>query len=194
MKSLPLPRFLLKFKLVPFIKNNHISLRAVEKEDLAFLYRIENDASVRQFGSSLMPHSKYVIKEFITNAHQDIYAARQLRFVIEHNDTCAPIGMIDLFDFEPHHQRAAVGIWLAEEFREQLLGKEALESLINYAFDILQMEQLYCHVAADNTKSLHFFKKSGFLLCGNLKHWYKTKEGFTDACLLQLHNQKDKNI
>jgi len=174
---------------VAFLKNKHISLRALEKEDLPYLYNLENKESAREYGSSLMPHSKYVIKDFIKNADKDIFMTGQLRFVIEHNESCEAIGMVDIFNFSSHHQRAEVGIWIDEEHRRNGFAQEALESLRTFAFDTLLIKQLFCHVNTQNIPSITLFKNAGFVEIGILKAWIRTKSGFQDVSVLQLIKQ-----
>lgn len=169
-----------------FLKNKHISLRALERGDLPYLYQLENKESAREYGDSLMPHSKYVLKEFITNADKDIYVTKQLRLVIEHNESCEAIGMIDLFDFSPQHQRAGVGIWIDDDYRQKGFAREALESLSTFAFDTLMVNQLFCHINQDNLASIKLFKNVGFSEIGVLKQWTRTKSGFQDVTVFQM--------
>jgi diamine N-acetyltransferase len=176
------------FTEMTFIKNKNTSLRAVEKEDLPFLYKWENEESIRQFGSSRMPLSKYVLAQFINNANKDIFETKQLRFVIEHNESCEPIGMVDLFDFEPLDSRAGVGIVITEKYRNKGFATEALDSICEYAFGAFNLHQLYCHIAASNHASIKLFEKSGFSVTATLKDWQKGKEGFEDVVVLQKIN------
>lgn len=168
-----------------FLKNKHISLRALEKEDLPYLYNLENKESARQYGDSLMPHSKYVLKEFITNADKDIFQTHQLRLVIEHNESCEPIGMVDLFNLSSHHQRAEVGIWIDEAYRKNGFASEAIESINSFAFDTLLINQLFCYINPLNIASLQLFKNAGFAETAILKQWIRTKKGFQDIAVFQ---------
>lgn len=175
---------------MPFLKNKQVSLRALEPEDLAYIYDLENKESARQYGNGLMPHSKYVLKSFIKNADKDIFETCQLRLVIEHNETCKTIGMIDLFDFSPHHLRAGVGIWIDEDYRKKGCASEALDSLSSFAFDILLLNQLFCYITLSNNDSLHLFKNAGFVEVGILKQWVQTKDGFQDVAIFQKIKEK----
>ena len=168
-----------------FIKNENISLRALEKSDLSYLYDLENKESARQYGESLMPHPKFILKEFIANADKDISVTKQLRLAIEHNENCECIGMIDLYDFSAHHQRAAIGIWIDEKYRKKGYAYEALSSLCDYSFDILLLHQLYCYILNDNVNSIKLFKKAEFELSGTLKDWNRTKKGFSETLIFQ---------
>src|SRR6478752_4930353 len=92
------------------LQGNTIYLRALEPEDLDFVHSIENDESVWEFSNTQTPYSKFLIRQYLENAHQDIYEAKQLRLAICKNATFKAIGLIDLFDFDPKNKRAGVGI------------------------------------------------------------------------------------
>lgn len=61
---------------------------------------------------TLTPFSHFTLKKYIENAHVDIYTSKQLRLMITRVDTQEPIGLIDLYDFDPYHQRAGLGIMI----------------------------------------------------------------------------------
>lgn len=92
------------------LKGNTIYLRALEPEDLEFVYAIENDESIWEVSNTQTPYSRFLIRQYLENAQQDIYEAKQLRLAICKNGTPEAIGLIDLFDFDPRNQRAGVGI------------------------------------------------------------------------------------
>ncbi|MCB0381914.1 MAG: GNAT family N-acetyltransferase, partial [Psychroserpens sp.] len=64
------------------LKGKHIYLRALEPEDLDFIYQIENDPSVWEISNTITPYSKFLIKQYLENAHKDIFEVKQLRLVI----------------------------------------------------------------------------------------------------------------
>jgi len=171
------------------IKGEQIILRAVELADAELLYQWENNMSLWQVSNTLVPFSKYQLEKYIRSTSLDIYQTHQLRLIIEFTDQSLPektIGMIDLFDFDPFHNRAGLGILIHESFRGKGLAKKALQLFINYAFDVLGIHNLYCNVAQSNEASIHLFKNLGFTLIGTKKEWLKVKNGYDDELLFQL--------
>lgn len=180
-----------------YLENKHVSLRAPEPEDLELLYQWENDTSVWLAGNTLTPFSRYILRQFIENSHKDIYETRQQRFMIDLHIKVIEqaIGTIDLFDFDPFHERAGIGILIInKEFRDKGYASEALEALINYSFEILKLHQLYANVNKDNASSLKLFKKHGFIISGERKEWNKTSKGRKDEYFLQLINNEKETI
>lgn len=79
----------------------NLHLRALEPEDLEFVHGIENDEAIWNVSNTQTPYSKFLIRQYLENAHQDIYEAKQLRLAICKNNSEKAIGLIDLFDFDP---------------------------------------------------------------------------------------------
>lgn len=166
------------------LKGDNIQLRALEPSDLDTLYHWENDINIWKVSQTIAPFSKHVLSQYLANAHQDIFTAKQLRLIIEKESRS--IGTIDLFDFEPVHKRAGVGILIADHGdRQKGYAKEALELLINYAFKQLQLKQIYCNISSINKASINLFSGLDFTLVGVKKDWNKTQEGWEDELLFQ---------
>ncbi|MDR1603070.1 MAG: GNAT family N-acetyltransferase [Tannerella sp.] len=166
-----------------------ITLRAVEPEDLALLYIWENDRSVWRVSNTLAPFSKAQLQQYLLSDPGNILANRQLRMMIDSKEgSVSTVGAVDLFDFDPVHRRAGVGILIAaEDDRKRGFASEALRQMIDYGKNVLFLHQLYCNIAAGNTISIRLFEKSGFSLSGTKKEWLKTDSGWEDELFLQIH-------
>ena len=171
------------------LRGNTIYLRALEPQDLEFVYNIENDESIWNVSNTQTPYSKFLIRQYLENAHQDIYEAKQLRLAICKNDTFEAIGLIDLFDFDPKNKRAGVGIVIQnEQDRRQGFGKEALGLLIGYAFHQLGLHQLFANIDVKNESSVLLFATFGFQKIGIKKDWICLGHSFHDEAIFQLIN------
>ncbi len=168
------------------LEHAHISLRALEPEDLETLYRWENNPSVWQLSGTLVPYSKYILKQYLENSTKDIFELKQLRLIIELREEKRPLGAIDLFDFDPYHRRAGVGILIAEgDDRGKGYASEALEALLKYAFEVLGLHQLWCNIEATNIASIQLFSSRGFQKVGMKKDWLYNGAEYSDEWMLQ---------
>jgi diamine N-acetyltransferase len=168
------------------LKNKSILLRALEKEDLDFLYKWENNTEVWKLSNTLIPFSKYTLDEYIESSRKDIYEARQLRLIIEQLETNLALGTIDLVDFDPYNLRAGIGILIAEEGnRRKGYASESLDTLINYCSEILDLKQLYCNILENNSESLNLFVSKGFTITGVKKEWIRIKDQWMTEFFLQ---------
>lgn len=165
----------------------HIYLRALEPEDLEFVYALENDTAIWEISQTQTPYSKFLIRQYLENAQQDIFEAKQLRLAICKNDSFEAIGLIDLFDFDPKNRRAGVGILIQNPAnRQQGFGNQALDLLIQYSFEVLQLHQLFANISSDNQASIALFTTFGFQCVGIKKDWNFNQGKFSDEGLYQL--------
>jgi len=173
------------------MKYKDINLRALEPEDLELLYAWENNESYWIISNTVVPFSKYILKRYLEDSHRNIYETGQLRLMIDHIPDKKTVGTIDLFDFDPFHKRAGVGILIAyEEYRRKGLASMSLKCLTDYCFNTLQLHQLFCNVLANNAESMDLFKKQGFVQSGIKRDWVKTADGYLDEYIFQMVNEK----
>ena len=171
------------------LEDKNIRLRALEPSDVDIIHKWENDVDVWNVSNTITPYSKNIISTYIEHAHLDIFQTKQLRLVIELKETNQPIGTIDLFEFDPFHKRAGVGVLIAEDKDKQKgYASESLKILIDYSFNILKLNQLFCNISESNTNSLKLFNKLGFEVTGTKKQWTVSNNGYEDELFLQLLN------
>ena len=167
------------------LENDTLHLRAPEPEDLELLYKWENDTDIWQYSTAISPYSKFLLKQYIADAHTDIFQSKQLRFMIVLKKTNEVVGTIDLFDFDAINLKCGVGIYIDPGHRQQRLGAQALSVLQDYAFNFLKINQLYAIVPQSNKASLQLFQSSGFSQSGRLKQWVSTPDTYEDAIIWQ---------
>ena len=172
------------------LKGAHISLRALEPEDIDFLYDTENNIEFWEVSNTQKPFSRDLLKKYLENAHLDLYEAKQLRLIIEEKKTKTRVGMIDIYDYQPYHHRAGLGILVLPEFQGRGYASEAIKITSEYAFNNLNISNLYAFISTDNKASISLFKKQGFDKSGTLKRWLKTPNTYKDVFVFQLlkHN------
>ncbi|ATA90668.1 GNAT family N-acetyltransferase [Capnocytophaga stomatis] len=166
------------------LEGEKIKLRALEPEDVDFLYELENQESLWEVSQTQIPFSRFLLKEYIQNAKQDIYEAKQFRYVISSFDNQL-FGCIDLYDFDPKNKRACVGIAIFEKYQGKGIGKKSLENLVSYAKKYLDLYQLIAYIPEDNEVSIKLFEKLGFVSYGVKKDWIFSQGKFKDVMIYQ---------
>jgi len=171
----------------------NILLRAPEPSDIDTIFRWENDIRIWHLGNTITPFSRFAIEQFVMNIENDIFASKQLRLMIDWHSSgsgAITVGSIDLFDFDPYHKRAGVGILIDASSRQHGFASEALSLLIEYCFSTLNLHQLYCNIEQNNIESIRLFTKAGFISCGTKKEWLLREEQWTDELMFQLIRRK----
>ena len=168
-----------------FIKNDTISLRCAEPEDAEMIYTWENDRSVWRVSGTHVPYMRFQIEQFLLN-NNDLFSQKQLRLMIDLNESQTSIGCLDLYDYDPINEHISIGILIDAAHRKQGHAQSALELCLTYLFNDLMLHQAFCVIDELNVESQQLFEKQGFVLCGRRKEWIKTTEGFLDLREYQL--------
>lgn len=167
------------------IEYNNISLRALEPADIEMLYKWENTFESWHVSNLHAPISKHNLHRYIEASHRDVWESKELRLIIE-NEAKEAVGTIELFEFEPYHSRAGIGIMIYETGeRRKGLALKALETIVLYARDELGLAQLYANISSTNLASLKLFEKAGYERTGIKTKWLRTPSGWEDEYLMQ---------
>ena len=167
------------------LENEIIRLRAIEPEDLDRLYAWENNPQLWAVGNTRNPYSRFQLKQYIAGSDKDIYESLQLRLMMVRVDTGETVGTVDLFDFDIHHSRIALGLFVDPTFQGKGFARESLHLIEEYIFNYLKINQLYCQISESNTASRQMFEKEGYETNGFLKDWIKTPDGFENIIVFQ---------
>ena len=116
------------------LENKHIKLRSLEPKDLEDLFEIENDSTIWDMSDTLAPFSRDLLSKYLEESGKGIFEAKQLRLAISPNGSEELIGLIDLFQFEPHHRRAGIGIIVKKDHQLKGIATNAVELIAQYAF------------------------------------------------------------
>lgn len=167
-----------------WLKNDSITLRSPEPEDLELMYAMENDTTLWSVGNATLPYSRYTLRAYLEQSRQDLFSEHQARFVIELAGGEAA-GMIDLAEYDPLNSRAEVCIGLLGRHRGKGIATETMQLLCEYAFKKLHIHQLYAYVPQWNNESITLFEKNGFEKSALLRQWQRNENGYNDVFLMQ---------
>lgn len=167
-----------------------VFLRALEPEDLHLIYEVENDEDIWDMGITNVPYSKYLLLDYISNATGDIFADKQVRLIVE-NKAHEAIGIADLMDFDPKHNRAELGIVIKKPFRNMGYGKATMIKMMKYCKKVIHLHQIFCFVAENNSSSAKMLQDIGFQRSTLLKDWLFDGVEYHSAYFFQIFLQNN---
>jgi diamine N-acetyltransferase len=172
-----------------FLQDEKITLRALEPEDIDLLFEWENKEEIWTISHTIAPFSKHILALYIQNSDKDLYESKQLRMMMD-TKSGSTVGAIDLFDFDPFHSRIGIGILVhKEEDRSKGYATSALNLMIRYCFEKLNLHQIYANILSDNLLSMKLFLKAGFVPAGTKREWIREDGCWKDEHMLQLLNK-----
>lgn len=160
-----------------------IRIRAIEPEDLDFLYTIENDVSLWNVGTTNVPYSRYTLHDYIAHANDDIYSDRQVRLIVE-DEEGKTVGIADVVNFDPQHLRAELGIVIQKSYRHLGYASAAIKEMLHYSLRVLHLHQVYVIIDSQNEIARKLFNKLAFKESARLSHWLFDGHEFHDAILM----------
>lgn len=96
------------------------------------------------------------------------------------------IGCVELFNYDPLNQRAAVGIVVATPLRNLGHGTAMLKELTHFCRNNTSLHQLYADIASLNQPSIRIFQHAGYQLCGTFRQWVIKDGQYFDTHRYQL--------
>lgn len=140
-----------------YLRDDGITLRTIEEDDLAFLHETINDPSVRQYLPNRPPFTLDQEREYFENV---VCNDENVNLLI-----CAdgePAGTIGLHPADSVDGTGELGLFLAESVWGRGIGTEAARVITDYAFDERRLHRVTARVMAPNEASKRIWEKLGY--------------------------------
>ena len=143
---------------VPEIITERLLLRPLEEPDVEAVFALRTDPEVNRYLDRDPPASREEALAFI----RKLRAGDAYYWGICGLEADRVIGTICLWNFSEDGRSAEIGFELSPAFQGKGLMKEALASIIRYAFEDLALAELRGIVHRMNESSIRLLKKNGF--------------------------------
>lgn len=124
------------------------------------------------------------------------YNRRFLLFLLKDKETGQIIGRCGLHNWNVEHCRAEIGYNIVDEsFKRRGFMSEAVEAIVKYGFEELNLNRIEALVGIGNVPSLRLVEKNNFKMEGQLRQHYPLGDGFEDSLLfskLQEEHRAEK--
>jgi diamine N-acetyltransferase len=155
------------------IKGTNIFLRAVELEDARIISAWLNDRETNKYLDITYPLSKRYADSYVYDTDED---KSKKTFIIDNPDR-KPIGLVVIENIKWEYRNCEVGIVIYDKNqRGKGYGKDALETVVNFIFNEMNMHLAYLNVFEENEAAIKLYKSVGFDVEGVLRQRYY-KEG-----------------
>ena len=140
------------------ILGERIVLRAVEREDLANYVQWLNDPRVLVYFGTMVPLSLPMEEQWYEQMLQD---PSNRPFSVEYDGR--HVGGAGFVNIDVRNSNAEVGLFIGlPELWDQGLGRDVLQTLVEFGFQQLNLHRRYLRVFAGNERGIHLYEKVGF--------------------------------
>lgn len=163
---------------------HRIKLRAVELDDVEKLAKWRSNPDVYEYFYEYEPLSTIQQKKWLEKELEN----KENKFFIVSTLDGEAVGTVGFVDIDWRNRKAEWGrILIAEQkYRKDGYGSEVLILILEYAFEHLNLNKLYCEALVSNQKAIALYKKFGFKEDGRLRsHIYKQGK-YVDVSLLSI--------
>lgn len=156
-------------------------LRPLEREDLQFVHRLNNNATVMRYWFE-EPFETFAELSALYEEH--IHDQRERRFVIESEGV--KVGLVELVEIDHVHRRAEFQIIVAPDYQGKGIATRATKQALDYGFSVLNLYKIYLIVDTENHPAMNIYSKHGFLVEGELKHEFFVQGRYRDVTRMYL--------
>lgn len=171
-------------KPVKFYEGKKIYLRPIEEKDLDLFYFGRNNPEIRETLFLFFP----MTYEQVRNEVQSLLTSKEnISFTIVENETDIPIGQTSFvrIDYVSKMATFFLAIWDPQHWSKGY-GTEATKLMVEYGFEILNLNRIQLHVAVENNNAIRAYEKCGFKIEGTLREAMYHHNRYCDFHLMAI--------
>ncbi|MCP9819661.1 spermidine N1-acetyltransferase [Synechococcus sp. Cruz-9H2] len=150
--------------------SSDLSLRALERKDLRFVHRLNNNRQIMSYWFE-EPYESFDELEELYSRH--IHDNAERRFIAEDSQQ-QPVGLVELIEIDYIHRRAEFQIIIDPVHQGKGFARDLIGRALDYAFSIMNLHKIYLVVAIENQRAIHLYES-----CGFAEEGYFVKEFFS---------------
>lgn len=166
------------------LKGEQITLRAIEREDIDRFVDWFNDREVLHHLSMSLPINHDDEQEWY-EAQRKNASTQNFAMVLKQENR--HIGSIGLMGINHREQSAELGIFIGDKTQwGQGYGQEAIELLLKFSFEEMNLHRIFLRVNVTNTRGIHCYEKCGFVKEGQLRDAVYHNGHFEDQLIMSV--------
>lgn len=171
---------------IPTLETKNLILRPLKMSDLDDLYEYANDPDVYKHGMWRPYPSREDCAEDLEDLVKQYDTDKFWWWALECKADNKMIGRCDLTDVVPRVGRAEMGYALNKNYWGKGYATEAIQAVLKYAFETMNLNRVAATVLTDNAASIHLLEKVGMQREGTLRQDTKIRGYLEDLHLYAI--------
>jgi len=171
---------------LPTLMTPRLRLRWITNEDVEALFNVFSNAEVMRYWSTPPLADRTAAVTLLQEIHDSFEQQAMLKWGVARRTDDLLIGTTTLFHLDLANRRAEIGYALGREHWGQGLMHEALQKLLSYCFQTLDLRRLEADVDPRNKGSIKTLERLGFQREGYLRERWEVAGEIQDALFYGL--------
>ncbi|MEL4024775.1 GNAT family protein [Lysinibacillus endophyticus] len=172
--------------MVTDIYTERLHLRKMHISDSQSLFKIWSDPDVTKFMNIDNFQDESQAKEIISYLNELAEDEKAIRYSIIELTSGDIIGSCGFNSLDFDNEKAEIGYELAKSHWGKGYAPEAIDGLLDYAFNTLKLNRIEAKVEPENINSIKVLEKLHFIYEGTLRQSEKSKGRFIDLNMYSL--------
>ena len=145
------------------LKSNRLLLRRTTHEDADGMIALRGTPETMKYLPRPLLKTQLEALDFINRTDTMINANQGINWTIALNGNPQLIGTAGIYRIQPEHHRAETGYMVLPEYQGKGIATEAIDLMLQYAFNQLQFHSMQAVIDPANAASERVLQKNGFV-------------------------------
>ena len=150
------------FTPFPILTTERLILRQLVITDEKEIFILRSDSEINKYLDRQISNTIDDARNFINKVNENINKNDSLYWAITLSDKNILVGTICVFGFSDENYKCEIGYELLTNFQGQGIMKEAVEKVIDYAFNTIKVKKIEASLHRDNQSSIKLLEKLSF--------------------------------
>lgn len=146
------------FSPFPILTTERLTLRQLFLDDENEIFILRSDSEINKYLDRQVSNTIDDARNFINKVSEN----NLLYWAITFSNKNILVGTICLFGFSDENGKCEIGYELLTNFQGQGIMKEAVEKVIDYAFNTVKVQKIEASLHRDNQRSIKLLEKFSF--------------------------------
>jgi RimJ/RimL family protein N-acetyltransferase len=176
----------------PKVFGELVNLRELTMDDATTIVNLMDYEIVKYLYEVPYPYKIDDALKFIKSSFDIFKLCKAITFGIEYNNTLESklllVGTIGIKDIDYINKKANIGYWIGKQYQGKGIATECIKLVVNYAFDILKLEEISAYVFPENNPSIRILEKNGFVKMYEVNEYHPLSNRYRKSLIYTLKN------
>jgi ribosomal-protein-alanine N-acetyltransferase len=153
---------MIDFKLFPKIETKSLILRKMSYNDINDLFEMRNDPQMNEYTDTKPDVTIDETRIYVDKMNKGVDDNKWIIWAIEHKQSNKVIGSISIWNINKEQESGELGYGITPDYQGKGLMKEALFSVVEYGFDVMNLKALEAYTEEQNLNSIKLLESCRF--------------------------------